>query len=417
MPIKDLGKLFEKENRLFLVLVIWLIVGYTAIAFNFSVVIFGFVLNGLIIFMPLLIICIVLFLIAFFLQGDLKELKWSSLVRSGVFLFIVSALMYLFGAELLFLIGVVSVFVSFISYIFITSTFSMYYCFKYGTHLDDAFARLPRSIAFFWRWFVFIAGTLIALIIIYVIGAISIGTTTLEGTVTIVGREFRINDIIRYVPLIIIGIILSLVVISLLALIFGGNHALNAWLGLFFLFSAVYGAVLMINAFLGGDVSNVSPLLDNPLTYALIFAFELILILYTISVLIGSKAEILLDLKVFKPIKPDGILIFLILSKVAYEFGDILLADYEYGGANIVLLKNVAVFWLFIPLMIFMGLYGIASYGKIKRERKTEQYFKKKQKTEDKEQRKRMEQQEKERKQRQKEQEKEQKKLQKQKLS
>ena len=415
MPIKDLGKLLEKENRLFLVLVIWLIVGYAAIEFNFEVIIFGFVLNGLIIFMPLLIICIVLFLIAFFLQGDLKELKWSSLVRGGVFLFVVSALMYLFGAELLFLIGVVSVFVSFISYIFITSTFSMYYCFKYGMHLDDAFAKLPRPIAFFWRWFVFLAGTIIALLIIYFIGAVSIGTTPLHGTITIVGREFRINDIVRFVPTIIIGIILALVVISLLALIFGGNHALHAWLGLFFLFSSVYGAVLMINAFLGGDVSNVSPLLDNPLTYALIFAFELILILYTISVLIGSKAEIILDLKVFKPIKPDGILIFLILSKVAYEFGDILLADYEYGGANIVLLKNVAVFWLFIPLMVFMGLYGIMNYGKVKRERKTEQYFKKKQKTEDKEQRNRMNQEEKERKQRQKEQEKEQKRLEKQK--
>ncbi|MHA1525774.1 MAG: hypothetical protein ACTSQD_01980, partial [Promethearchaeota archaeon] len=79
--------------------------------------------------------------------------------------------------------------------------------------------------------------------------------------------------------------------------------------------------------------------------------------------------------------------------------------------------KNVAVFWLFIPLMIIMGLYGIASYGKIKRERKTEQYFKKKQKTEVKEQQERIKQQEKERKQRQKEQEKEQKKLKKQKLS
>ena len=31
---------------------------------------------------------------------------------------------------------------------------------------------------------------------------------------------------------------------------------------------------------------------------------------------------------------------------------------------------------LFIPLMICMCLYGIASYGKVKRERKTEQYFK-----------------------------------------
>jgi hypothetical protein len=415
MPIRDLGKLFLRENRLFLVLIIWLIVGFTFIEFGVEFLIFGFVFNGIVIFMPLLIICIVLFLIAFFLQGDLKELNWSSLLRGGVFLFVVAALMYLFGAALLFLIGVVSVFVSFISYIFITSIFSMYYCFRYGMRLDDAFAKLPRPIAFFWRWFVYLAGTIIALLVIYVIGAISIGTTQLEGTVTILGGQYRINDIVRFVPLIIIGVILILLVISLLALIFGGNHALNAWLGVFFLFSSVYGGVLMVNAFLGGDVSNVSPLLDNPLTYALIFAFELILILYTISVLIGSKAEIILDLKVFKPIKPDGIMIFLILCKVAYEFGDILLADFEApGGVNIVLLKHVAVFWLFIPLMFVMGIYGIAKYGKIKRERKTEQYFKKKQKTEDKEERARIKQQEKERLKREKEQKKQQKKLKKQ---
>ena len=154
----------------------------------------------------------------------------------------------------------------------------------------------------------------------------------------------------------------------------------------------------MVNAFLGGEVANVSPILDNPITYALLFIFNLFIILYTISALIGTKAEIILDLKVFKPIKADGILIFLILCKVAYEFGDFYLADNKVAGVNAVLLKNISVFFLFIPLMIIMGLYGIISYDKIKKERKEEKLEKKAKKARNKERKARIKQREKEKK-------------------
>ena len=398
MGFKDLKKLLERENRLFLLLIIWLIVGSTFIQFNFEFQILGLVLNGFIIFMPLLIICIVLFLIAFFLQGDLKELTLGTIIKGICLLGLVVVLFLFLGTDIIYFIGFVSFIVSFISYIFITSIFSMYYIYKYGVRLDEAFYKAPRGIAFFLRWFIFLAGIIIAIGIILFIGEISIGTTRLAGVLKIAGFQLRINDIVKFIPNIIIGIIIILTLISILTLILEENHALNAWLGIFLLFSSLYCAVLMVNAFLGGEVKNVSPLLDNPITYILIFIFELIIILYTISALIGSKAEIILDLKVFKPIKPDGILIFLILCKVAYEFGDIMLADFKVAGINIVLLKNIAVFWLYIPLMIIMGLYGILQYGKIKRERKTEKYFKKKQKAEEKERKKRIKAQEKERK-------------------
>jgi hypothetical protein len=165
----------------------------------------------------------------------------------------------------------------------------------------------------------------------------------------------------------------------------------------------------MVNTFLGGQIANVSPLLDNPFTYLLIYIFEVLVILYTISTLIGTKAEIILDLKVFKPIKQDGILIFLILCKVADEFGDYLLVDNKIAGVNAGLLKNVAIFWLFIPLMVIMGLYGILSYGKIKLKRKREKRLKKKRKADEKARKKRLKEQEKARKKRMKEQKKAQK--------
>jgi len=273
----------------------------------------------------------------------------------------------------------------------------MYYCYRYGIDLDEAFYKMPTPIAFTWRWIIFLAGVAAAIALTLFIGAVSVGTTKITVIIRIGGQDILVHRFVEIIPYIIIGIIIGLVALSLLALILQKNHPFNAWLGLFVLFSSLYGAVLMVNAFLGGEVSNVSPILDNPITYIILFIFDVFLILYTISCLIGSKAEIILDLKIFKPIKPDGILIFLILCKVAYEFGTYYLADNEVIGVNAVLLKNVAVFFLFLPLFLIMGLAGILQYGKIKKERKDEKLAKKARKERDSERKKRMKEREKER--------------------
>jgi hypothetical protein len=377
MALSDLKKLFYKENRIFLILIIWMLIGYTFLQFNYQIQILGLILNGIVIFFPLLVICIVLFLISFFLGGDIKNLNSKTVLKGVVFLVIVVIIFLFLGQEILFLIGVITFIVSFIAYIFITSIFTMYYCFHYGFSLDEAFYKLPAPIAFVWRWFIFICGIVFSIALILFIGAISVGTTELAVVLKLGRYEFRVDEFVALVPSIIIGIIIALTIISLLALIFTKNHSFNAWLGIFVLFSSIYASFLMINAFLGGQVANVSPILDNPFVYALIFVFDIFLILYTISALIGTKAELILDLKIFKPIKADGILIFLILCKIAYEFGDYYLADNKFAGVNAVLLKNIAVFWLFIPLFLIMGLIGIISYGRIKRVRKAKKKYKK----------------------------------------
>lgn len=409
MGFADLKKLLTKENRIFLFLIIWMLIGYTFLQFDFEFYILGFVFNGFIIYIPLLVICIVLFLIAFFLGGDLRELNYKTVIKGIVFLVIVIIIFLFLGQEIIFLIGFYSFLVSFIFYIFLTSIFSMYYCYRYGVKMDEVFYKMPAPVAFVWRWTIFLIFTAVAIFIVFFVGAISIGVTEITVLLTIGNYQFRLYDFVRYVPIVIIGIIIGLLVISFISMIIGKNHPFNAWLGIFFLFSGVYACVLMVNTFLGGQIANVSPLLDNPFTYLLIYVFEVLVILYTISTLIGTKAEIILDLKVFKPIKQDGILIFLILCKVADEFGDYLLVDNKIAGVNAVLLKNVAIFWLFIPLMVIMGLYGIISYGKIKLERKREKRIKKKRKADEKARKKRIKEQEKARKERMKEQRKAQK--------
>jgi hypothetical protein len=384
MGFQDLKKLLKKENRIFLFLIIWLVIGVTLIKFSLEFQILGFVINGFIVYLPLLIVCIVLFLITFFLQGDIKKLNSKTIAKGIIFLILVGIIFLFLGQEILFLIGYISFVVSFIFFIFITSIFTMYYCYRYGIKLDDAFYKMPAPIAFVWRWLIFLIGTIGAIALIIFIGEISIGATKITVLLKIWGYEFRIYDFVRIVPNVIIGVIIILILISFILLIIEKNHAFDAWLGLFFIFSSIYASVLMINAFLGGEIARVSPILDNPITYIVVFIFDLIILFYTISALIGSKAEIILDLKIFKPIKPDGVLVFLILCKVAYEFGDINLADNKVAGVNAVLLKNVAVFWLFIPLMIIMGLYGIISYGKIKQKRKAEKRIKKQEKAREK---------------------------------
>jgi len=128
MALSDLKKLFYKENRIFLILIIWMLIGYTFLQFNYQIQILGLILNGIVIFFPLLVICIVLFLISFFLGGDIKNLNSKTVLKGVVFLVIVVIIFLFLGQEILFLIGVITFIVSFIAYIFITSIFTMYYC-------------------------------------------------------------------------------------------------------------------------------------------------------------------------------------------------------------------------------------------------------------------------------------------------
>ena len=161
------------------------------------------------------------------------------------------------------------------------------------------------------------------------------------------------------IGIIIFIIIIALAIIGVLTLFI---KRLNAWLGVFFLLVTFFTAYLMFSAYNALGSSGDT-------TYDLwlqigIYLFDLCLIIYTISTILGEKSEKISE--TLKIMKVDAIIMWLIFSKAAYELAAA--ADPRIAAD---LLNSVLGFLLFIPLLIIAGIYGIIKYGKIKEERES----------------------------------------------
>jgi len=239
-------------------------------------------------------------------------------------------------------------FMALISYVFITASFYMYSCYDYSVDLDEKVRNIEGTGGNILRWGIFLGLSLISLIFMFIIVNIGVVWVRTSSDVPFSFDQMAIAFMF---------IMISLLVIGILSLIRGN---LNAWLGLFFLFCCLYYLYLMLSAYFiltsSGDT-----------TYSLglriaIYAFDVLLIVYTTATLIGTKTEVLSEK--FKFVKPDGILMWLIFSKAAYEFAK--------GGMetmNISVFNAIAGIILFTGLFLIAGLYGIISYGK--REKKS----------------------------------------------
>jgi len=110
-----------------------------------------------------------------------------------------------------------------------------------------------------------------------------------------------------------------------------------------------------------------------------VIAVDLLILLYALSTLMGSQAELLS--KKFKRFGLDSVIIWLILSKVSYEFihyfpSDIitainipLLNEFAYLADEAIIntIKNIAVLGFFILLLGILGMYEIIKYAKDKK--------------------------------------------------
>ncbi len=324
--ISNLKKLFDKENRLFLILVIWLIIGYTL--YHFSLPNIG---RGL--FIPLLGTCIVLFIAALIFRIDLKHLSLKQIILYIIIAVLVTFLIFLrlmggFLFQIFFILGVVS-------YVVIIAVFLMHSSYQYGVEWDEKDHKNST------RWIIFLGGTFIAIVLMLSISRLGIA---LQNTEIIFAFE-------------VIAIILTVIVIFLAIL--AGLQAIkrkqaNATLGIFFIFVAIYTLYLMLNVYFTFSSSDN---VYGPLMQIALYIFELFLILYTIAKLTGERAEIIGEK--LKYIKSDAILVFLIFSKAAYEYGST-----ETTGLDASAFGAIFGFILFIPLLFITGIYGIISHSK-----------------------------------------------------
>ena len=350
MGFGDLGRLFKKDYRIFLILIIWLLIGFTL--FQFDIFLFRAgetdITLGYIVFLPLIVFSIALVLIALFTKKDLTELSSKQAI---IYSLIALLIMVFFSGFILILF-----YIAILSWIFITSLFSMWGCYERGVEYDEKIYNWPKPINFFARWIQFFFFNTIAVILVAI--AASAGTYWALVSVEIAGLYLFVGW----------SLLLVMVFLTLIGFLFVLIARLNAWLSVFHLWVALYTFYLMLNAFYRlSDSSGGGP--ESSIYIQLgLYIFDVLLLLYTIGGIVGKKAD---SLSSALPMKPETILIWLIFSKAAFEFADAL------PSASAGILKAALSFLLFVPMVFIIGLYGIFRYGKTKKERKVKKKKKK----------------------------------------
>jgi len=211
----------------------------------------------------------------------------------------------------------------------------------------------------------FFGGSLLSIVLLaaYVLGSQNIGD--------LIGLTFTqaVYDTLNY-AVIFIGIIVILFII--VGIVFMFKRIFNAWLGMFSLSVVIYTFYLLIKIFLalrstGGVDSSIA-------TQVIMLIVDLFILLYSISTLMGSQAEILSKNLGIKRIGVDSVLIWLVFSKVAYEFIHnypfTLFSGFAYidyidflDEAIINLLKNIGVLLFFLIILVTLGFHQIKKYN------------------------------------------------------
>ena len=178
-----------------------------------------------------------------------------------------------------------------------------------------------------------------------------------------------VYDTLNYV-VIFIGIIILIFII--VGIVFMFKRIFNAWLGMFSLSVVIYTFYLLIKIFLA--IRSIGGVESPTVTQIIMLIVDLLILLYAISTLMGSQAELLSKNLGIKRIGVDSVLIWLVFSKAAYEF----IRNYPYNlfsgflGNDFVnfldesiinFVKNFFVLLFFLILLVTLGFYQIKKYN------------------------------------------------------
>jgi hypothetical protein len=352
--IENLKKLFVKENWKYTVITVWLLVGVGVIQFDP----WGWI--GIGVFLPFLTFLMYIFIFSLFVKRDVKEVKsWKVLV------------IFFASLPLMFLISVILVVLfafSIFSYLFFTSWFIFYAAYLSSRKLDNNLKKREHSKTF--RSIEFFGGTLFSILILtgYILNSDVIGAYL--GT--------TIASIIGYSNYVVFFVILVIIIFFAIGTIFLFKKVYNAWLGMFFLYLVIYTFYLLVKIFLAyrSATTETDPSL---LIQILLFIVDCGILLYTISTLMGPQASLLFSRLKIKRIGLDSVLLWLVLSKVAYEFVHYFpykalepfknyIPAFEFisgiTGSLVNFIKNIFVLVFFLLILLILGIYEFRKYVK-----------------------------------------------------
>lgn len=348
---KKIGK-----NWRLLVIVIWLLVGIAIIPFPDPIVSFV----GILIFLPFLVFLMFLFLLSLISKKSIFEYKTWKII---LFLLISLPIMLLISVVLIVLFAI-----SIISYFFFSSWFILYGSYLLGKNIDTRLHKTSKTHTFL-RFVIFFGGIVGSLLFLY----LSIIGPSLFDFSLILDAPVNVPWYLNGVYIVVGGILIGLAIVCIIFLF---KKTFTGWFGTFALLVSFYTLFLVLKIYLGiVDLESVSEEITSIWAYIGIIIPDMFIIFYSLSTLMGSQAELLS--KRFKRFKLDTVIIWLILSKVTYEF--IHFFPYSVFEAvnipliqelstlnndNINLLKNIAVLIFFISLLIILGIYEIRKYIK-----------------------------------------------------
>ncbi|MBY9016798.1 MAG: hypothetical protein KGD68_14000 [Candidatus Lokiarchaeota archaeon] len=373
MGFKDLVLLKEKDNRILLIFVVWMIVAH--ILENFLKI------STVYVIIPLLCCTSTLLVISYVQKKDLSQFSWKQYV--GIFLLsnffgivpyflyllnliyavifiivflIIALILYsfvpffhhkeIFFYPISFIIWFLVLAVAFTFFLLFIPSFILYKSYKKRDKVEVKISNYKHPK--FWQLLEFLGGTIIGLLIISLTYTISSNLINIFGEV-----GFDLPGISTGI----LGFMTLVVFLTAILLFF---RIFNAWMGLFCVIVGFYGFYLMIKAFYvlsfsGGAVLELLPIL-LPFSIIIdfgIFIIDLLLFLFIFSTFIKST-ELLGKKKAWRI---DALLLWFLISQVSYEFINIV------SGEDMLGIKNGVAFSFFI-LVGFVGIYGLILYGK-----------------------------------------------------
>jgi len=355
MDIIDNLKKIGKNWRL-TALVIWLLIGIAIIPYPNPIV----SIIGILIFLPFLVFLMFLFLLSLISKTNIFEYSpWKIIL----FLLISLPIMLLISIILVIMFAV-----AFVTYFFFTSWFIFYGCYLIGKKVDEKLVSGKKRSAFL-RFIIFFGGLTVSLLLLYLF---ILGPTLFDFSI-ITKTPIAIPWYLNVVYLIVGGVLIGLAIICIVYMF---KKSFNGWFGLFAILASFYTLFLVLKIYMGIVGTGTDPeQLASIWAYLGVIIPDLFIIFYSLSTLMGSQAELLS--KRIKRFGIDSIIIWLILSKVTYEF--IHYFPYEiFSAINIPWLnvlsnldndlinsaKNVAVLAFFIVVLVIIGIYEIHKYHK-----------------------------------------------------
>ncbi|MFW9872892.1 MAG: hypothetical protein ACFFG0_07305 [Candidatus Thorarchaeota archaeon] len=352
--LKKLGK-----NWRLTAIVVWMLVGVAIIPYP-NPIVSGI---GILIFLPFMVFLMFLFLLSLISKRNIFEYPpWKVIL----FLLISLPIMLLISVVLIAMFAI-----SVITYIFFTSWFIFYGCYLIGKRVDNKLVSDGER-KHFLSFLIFFGGLATSLILIYLF---IVGPDLFDFSIilkTPIEDEFPwwLNIIYFVVGGILLGLAITCIVYMF-------KKTFNGWFGIFAILVSFYTLFLVIKIYIG-LISLVGTGTD-PEEIASIWPYlgviipDLFIIFYSLSTLMGSQAELLS--KRIKRFGIDTIIIWLILSKVTYEF--IHYFPYEIledvnipwipwinelsslDDTSINFWKNIAVLAFFILILVIIGIYEI----------------------------------------------------------